>query len=417
MELIQLNEDEFASFCNTFTDINFWQSVSMAKDQEAKGRKILYVGVKEKDHIVAAAFLYGLPTFRNLYIYHMPRGPLLDYENSELLSFFIKSLKRFMKKQQGLYVRMDPYIIYLERDIHGNAIKNGINHQHIYQAFMNEKCKHRGFKAGFESDGEPRWMMVLPLKNQDEKSVLKGMDQLRRRSIKKSEKNAIHLEILNIDQMDIFENIMKSTGERLGIDSRDVSYFRNMQAAFKDQMQVVIAKMNVKELQENAQKILLEKNTEKEMILQKMADVEDKAKLMNKLTQVEEIIHSNEKKAQEAATLFETHGEEIILGGGMFMVNKREIVYLLGGAYQEYMKYSGFDAIQWHMINEALAQGCSRYNFYGISGDFSEDGEDYGVYTFKKGFGAEVRELMGTFILPVHSFWYHVYTIIKKIRR
>ena len=41
-------------------------------------------------------------------------------------------------------------------------------------------------------------------------------------------------------------------------------------------------------------------------------------------------------------------------------------------------------AIQWKMINYALEHGINRYNFYGISGDFSENAEDVGVIKFKK---------------------------------
>ena len=47
-------------------------------------------------------------------------------------------------------------------------------------------------------------------------------------------------------------------------------------------------------------------------------------------------------------------------------------------------------------IQEALATGCERYNFYGVrpvAGD--------GVYKFKQGFRGHVEELLGTFALPV----------------
>ena len=36
------------------------------------------------------------------------------------------------------------------------------------------------------------------------------------------------------------------------------------------------------------------------------------------------------------------------------------------------------------MINYALDNNIDRYNFYGISGDFTEDAEDAGVVKFKK---------------------------------
>ena len=47
------------------------------------------------------------------------------------------------------------------------------------------------------------------------------------------------------------------------------------------------------------------------------------------------------------------------------------------------------------MINYAIEHGINRYNFYGISGDFSEDAEDAGVVKFKKGYDADVIEYVG----------------------
>ena len=52
------------------------------------------------------------------------------------------------------------------------------------------------------------------------------------------------------------------------------------------------------------------------------------------------------------------------------------------------------------MINYAIEHGINRYNFYGISGDFSEDAEDAGVVKFKKGYDADVIEYVGDFIKP-----------------
>ena len=50
------------------------------------------------------------------------------------------------------------------------------------------------------------------------------------------------------------------------------------------------------------------------------------------------------------------------------------VIAILQGSY----------AVQWKMINYAIEHGINRYNFYGISGDFSEDAEDAGVVKFKR---------------------------------
>ncbi len=42
--------------------------------------------------------------------------------------------------------------------------------------------------------------------------------------------------------------------------------------------------------------------------------------------------------------------------------------------------------LQWEMIKFAKAHHIDRYNFYGITGDYSKSSEDYGVQQFKKRF-------------------------------
>ena len=43
------------------------------------------------------------------------------------------------------------------------------------------------------------------------------------------------------------------------------------------------------------------------------------------------------------------------------------------GTSNKYRHFAGSYAIQWTMINYAIDHGIDRYNFYGISGNFSED--------------------------------------------
>ncbi|MCG9855873.1 aminoacyltransferase, partial [Staphylococcus argenteus] len=55
-----------------------------------------------------------------------------------------------------------------------------------------------------------------------------------------------------------------------------------------------------------------------------------------------------------------------------------------------------------------------RYNFYGITGDFSNNSEDFGVQKFKEGFNAHIEEYIGDFIKPINRLFFKVYSLIKK---
>lgn len=68
------------------------------------------------------------------------------------------------------------------------------------------------------------------------------------------------------------------------------------------------------------------------------------------------------------------------------------------------------------MIKYGIEHHIKRYNFYGISGIFSPEDEEYGVYLFKKGFDADVIELIGNFEYIDRKRTYTVYEDLRRIK-
>ena len=99
------------------------------------------------------------------------------------------------------------------------------------------------------------------------------------------------------------------------------------------------------------------------------------------------------------------------------MIYGNEIIYFNVGSYDAYMQYCGQFAIQWYMIRYGLKHHIDRFNFNGISGIFHEDAPDYGVYTFKKGFGGHVEEYVGYFHMPLRKGRYQVSRVVSKVKR
>ena len=52
-----------------------------------------------------------------------------------------------------------------------------------------------------------------------------------------------------------------------------------------------------------------------------------------------------------------------------------------------------------------------------LSGDFTEDSEDYGVYRFKRGFNVQIEELIGDFYKPIQKVKYWIFTTLDKVRK
>lgn len=406
-------------FARCYEECHFWQTAQMGSLREKEGWKKEYVAAEDADgKIIGAAMLLAHSTILHFQIYHALRGFLIDYHNKEVSTFFLKELKKYLRKRKCLYLSVDPYIPYIERDIDGNEVKDGFHNQEIMEMFLASGFLHKGFTRGFEENAEPRWMFVLPLDKKDKDTLLKEMGQQTRWSIQRSLKYGVEVQELSKEELPVFVKLMDHTAERRGFFSRDISYYEEMYKAFgKEHVKYMVAKLNVKKWIENEQQLLLHEQEQLKDVEEVLAKTPNSKKYLKKQKVLLENIGIYQKKVLQAQQLLKDEGEELVLAGAMFILYGKEVIYLLSGTYDQYMQFLAPYAIQWHMIQYALQHGYTLYNFYGTSGIFDESAEDYGVYKFKRGFGGNVVELIGTFVLPVHKFWYFLYTQLKKIRR
>ena len=91
-----------------------------------------------------------------------------------------------------------------------------------------------------------------------------------------------------------------------------------------------------------------------------------------------------------------------------------QVVSLFGASYKEYMKFKGQYFLNNEMIKYALDNNYEKYNFYGITGDFDESSPMFGLFDFKRGFNADVEELIGEFTYVTNKFNYSIYKVMKK---
>lgn len=47
-------------------------------------------------------------------MFYLPRGPILDFENTRLLEFYFSELKQIAKKRHCLFIKVDPGITYAD---------------------------------------------------------------------------------------------------------------------------------------------------------------------------------------------------------------------------------------------------------------------------------------------------------------
>ena len=414
MQFTELTLEEFNDYTAKHFS-HFTQTEQNYKLKTDSGIETYLVGVKDADVVKAACLVTLTPVMKVFKYAYTNRGPVLDYSDETVFKTFFDGLTKFLKPKKVMYLRVDPYEVINKRNHEGEVIES-MKNDYIFDNFKALGYDHDGFKNGFDPIVQVRWHSVLDLTGKDKKEVFDDMDTLRKRNIKKAEKHGLHIKYLDVDNIDIFRKFMKDTSEMKSFYDRDDSFYIDRKRYFKDQVMIPMVYVDLEDYTESIaqDKKKMAKNLDKaERALERDPDNE---KTQNKVKNLTEQVENIDAKLTEGQELLSTHGKELPLSSAYFIVTPHEVTYLSGGTDNDFRHFAGSYLIQWTMIQYALEQGIDQYNFYGISGDFTENAEDYGVIQFKKGFNAVVNEYIGDFIKPVNGPAYKIYNTLNNLR-
>lgn len=400
MNFCKLTEKEYRDFLDKHPQKTFLHTPNIGKLREKDGWNYEFVGIKENENIVAATMLLSRNEFLGKKEFFAMRGILIDYNNYDLLSFFIKNLKIYIKNNNGFILRLDPYLIKEERDINGDIVENGKNN---FDAINNLK------KIGFnEKESEQaKWMFVLDIENKNIEQLLKEMKPNTRNSINKTFKEGLVVRELTYDELDKFLKITDDTSERRNFANKNLDYYQDMYNLFGNDVKFMVAELHTKDYLK-----ILEKELETET--QILSTINEKS--AGKIKEQEIKINGIKDRIKEAKGLIKID-DVIILSAAMFILYGDEVIYFSSGNYKEYMHFFAQYRIQYEMIKYGTENKFKLYNFYGISGNFDEKDSRYGVYKFKKGFNGYVLELIGEYKLAINKPYYLLYNLTNNIKK
>ena len=193
--------------------------------------------------------------------------------------------------------------------------------------------------AGF-GDVQPRYVFQVPLEGRTEADLLSGFNQLWRRNIKKADKAGVEVVHGTCDDLPAFHEVYVETAERDRFTPRGLAYFQRMYRA--------------------------------------MTSEDD-----------------------ERLTLYLARHEGRVLASTTMVTVGRHAWYSYGASSNEGRDVRPSNAIQWAMIRDALARGCTVYDLRGISDTLDPDDHLFGLIQFKLGTGGYAQEYLGEWDLPL----------------
>lgn len=355
-------------------------------------RTVDFYGVFNGEKILAAAMVLGTKRRFFGYDFYIPRGFLADYDDKNLVSFFVKNLKQELTQKGGYVLRIEPNVELVERDIDGEIVAGGYDNRYLVKSL--EKLGFLRVKY-VEGVSNVRWEFVLPTKGKTREDIISGMKPNTRRRLKQAEDLGIAIKDLEREEIRDFYEILTATADRKKFKARDLAYFEKIYDLFHEQGEVKFVSAVVKP-----------KECIKKMMEQRELILKEDPKTIREKRDHDDAVKSIDVRIKRAQEIFEkTQEDEIALSSGVFFVIGKEILHFAGGNASEYIKLDGQYLLQWEMIGRAIDSGCDRYNFYGLVGNDENYIAD-GVYEFKRGFGGKVVQRIGEFELPLSSKFY-----------
>lgn len=396
MEFKELKEAEFEAFAKKHPQFSFFQTKEIAEYRVKKGWEKYYVGLTKNKRIIAATMLLGKTGALKKKVFYAPRGPLIDYENPEILKEFFKNLKKYLRKKGGYIFRFDPYFELRQRDVDGKIVEGGFNHEQAIENLKNLKIK---------VDPHPdqiKWLFALDL-DRPLDELKKSFRSNTRNLINKTLKSGIKIRELKRSELKDFYNMCSATAKRKGFEheNKPLAYYEDFYDLFGKDIKYWMAELDITEYQKilKSQKKIIEKTLQ--------ALKKDPKGNKGRIKEAQATIEGIDRKFEKSEKIRKEDGNVVQLSCGMFILSgNREIIYLIAGNAEKYLFLDAQYLIQWKIIEYAKKHGYKRYNFYGISGKFDKNDPTYGMYEFKKGFGGYVIELIGGFEMPVSSTYY-----------
>ncbi|GAA2093527.1 peptidoglycan bridge formation peptidyltransferase VanK-Sc [Microlunatus panaciterrae] len=316
----------------------------------------------------------GLVLYRQLprikrFLAYLPEGPVIDWE-AEDLGAWLNPLARHLKSAGAFGVRIGPPVVL--RRWQADTIKAAIADPDVTRltdatpdtfnsraSWARNQMRTLGWRPPQQDDGlgngQPRFVFQLPVAGRTEDDLLKGMNQLWRRNIKKAAKLGVTVSKGTTDDLAAFHRLYLETAERDHFSPRPLSYFQAMFAAL-------------------------------------LAEDDDRIRLYL----------AHHEGALVAATTWVKVGDHTWYFHGASSSHKREV--------------RGSNAVQWQMIKDTLAAGGAVYDLRGITEGLAENDPHLGLIQFKVGTGGEAVEYLGEWDLALNRPLYKAFDLYMRRR-
>jgi len=396
---IGITAEEHDEFVKNSPQTNLLQSSDWAKIKDNWGNERLGIYQDQKLVAVASILIQPLPLgFTMLYI---PRGPIMDYQNSQLVSFMLQSIKTYAKSKRAVFAKFDPSL-FLRKGLIGQEAKDQEATLEIIQSLKECGVEWVGRTEDMGETIQPRFQANIYKEYFTEDQLSKSTKQ----AIRTARNKGVEVIFGGTELLDEFAALMKKTEARKGIHLRGKDYYEKLLTTYAGQSYITLSRINLAQrlasLKEQLEKNQAEASRFNEKT--KPGKIDNNRQEKERLEEEIQFLHQELKAGQEIVSLSGTLTLEF---GGT-----SENVY--AGMDENFRRYQPAILTWYETAQHAFDRGADWQNMGGV-----ENHLDGGLYHFKSKFNPMIEEFVGEFNLPTSILYPLVnkaYQLRKKLR-
>ena len=393
--LTDINNEKYTEFIKSHKHGNMMQAIEWSAIKNTWGAVRVAVS-DDEDNIIAAAQVL---TRKGLW--YVPRGPILDYNNKELLGFFLTNLKKFAKTKQAKLVKLDiPIAVKDEKLANFKDVDVDRSNDELIKTFKSYGYNHKGFSLNMSSTIQPRFNTVTKL----EKPVPDLFSKDTRRLIRDADKKFVEVRRCGKENLDDFLFALACTEKRKNISLRGREYFENLLDTFGDNALLYISYINV-------EKALKECHNRKENLEKEIEELGEKSP-KKKRTLEEQVAGTDKLIALFNGLEIEDKSKDQVISAAITIAygNHAEIIY--AGMNEDFAKLPAQYKVFSDTMKKAQEMGISEVSMGGIEGSLNDS-----LLGFKSKFSPNIVEYYGEFDLVISHVFNLMYNYGLPLRR
>ena len=406
MEITEISKEEFNSLSLSHELANFYQTYEYGVLMSKFNFNAEYIKIVENNKIVAVSLILSKSIYLGFKYGYAPRGILMDYSNTELVSKISKTLKSYLIKKGYMILKIDPLVIRSLRNKKGEIVQYNNSFDLIMSNLKKADFTHCGFNSYMESV-KPRWHAIINIKNKDLKELFFSLSKNTRNKLRKASKFGIEIfKDKNTDIEQIY-SFIKGKG------NYSLEYYNEFKKLFKDSFEIYLARINTETYVKNSS-ILFEREQQKNdqvnsLIQSGKLKGKNIRKILNKKMESDKLLNIYKNHLIKATTLLKNYPNGLIVGGQIVIRYNNKLYLLIDGFSEEFQALCPAYISKWKIIEKFYNENIDYFDINAITGDFSEKNKLKGLNEVKLGFNAKAVEFAGEFNLIINKVMYSLY--------